>query len=86
MTTTEIRLFSFEEIRNYAESVNMTVCHVYYYGFDDGETGEDPHGVLHTVDSLIEFLRNDVDYNYEICGHMLIIFDDNENAHIVITA
>ena len=86
MTTTEIRLYSFEEIRNFAESVNMTVCHVYYYGFEDEETGEDPHGVLHTVDSLIEFLRNDVDYNYYEIGHMLVIYDDHGNSHIVITA
>ena len=77
MTRTETRLFSFEDLRKFAEETGMNVFHVYYYGFDDGETGEDPHGVLYDVESLIEFLRNDTDYYYETVGHLIVCFDYN---------
>ena len=85
-TATETRLFSYQEIRDFAEKVHMTACHVYYYEFSDGETGEDPHGVLNTPDELINFLMTDIVDCYETLGHLLVFFGEDNNVNLVITA
>ena len=85
-TASETRLFSYQEIRDFAEKVHMTACHVYYYGFYTGETGEDPHGVLHTADELIDFLMNDIIDNYTTLGHLLVIYGEDDNGILAITA
>ena len=86
-TINKVRFYSYKDLREFAENSKFNTFHVYYYGFYDGETGEDPHGVLHSVDSLIDFLKDDEIIRYrETMGHSIICFGGGIDPVEVITA
>ena len=84
------RLFGYEELRDYCESIHMTECRVHYV--DPYETydpwSEDPHGQVFTVDALINFLMGDNLYEQgrnDLC-HGLVMFNNNGYVEDVLVA
>ena len=80
MTTTmnANRFYTIPELRHFLDRIaTATECHIYPYGYDDGETSEDPIACLHSVDETIRWIEENPAYLMwgEMTGYEIVVFN-----------
>lgn len=76
--TNASRIFTIPELQNFlAWDVQATECHIYPYGYDDGETSEDPIACLHGVEETIQWIKENPAYPTwgEMTGYLVVVFN-----------
>ena len=78
MTT---KVFSTPELREYLASAGANECHIYPYGYYDGETSEDPIQQIFGQEEAMSWIAENPAYSVwgELTGYMIVIFDINRN-------
>ena len=77
-TTIDNRIYSLPELRYFLDWITQaTECHIYPYGYDDGETSEDPIACLNGVDETINWIMNHPAYSTwgKMTGYQVTIFN-----------
>lgn len=81
MTVTRInagRIFTIPELQYFLDwCAQATECHIYPYGYDDGETSEDPIACLHGVEETIQWIKeNPARPTWgEKTGYLVVVFN-----------
>ena len=81
MTNTMSKIFSIPELRSFLEAVDAYEIHVFPYGYDDGETSEDPIKQIFGAEEAVAWIMDNPSYSVwgEMTGYMIVAFDHSRN-------
>lgn len=76
--TNASRIFTIPELQYFLDwCVQATECHIYPYGYGDGETSEDPIACLHGVEETIQWIKENPAYPTwgKMTGYLVVVFN-----------
>ena len=79
MTNTMIKIFSIPELEANLTGIGAYECRIHIYGYEDGETSEDPIAQIFGIAEAIEWIESNPAYTMwgELTGYEVIAFGED---------